>query len=151
MRRILAAVAGVSLLAVPAVAQAPSQVAQEVIAIVKAQWAAEMQRNTAAAMRNVADDYTEFNSDYPTRLDGKAMNTRLGEATAGGSDVTVAGEMANEQVQVYGDVAILSYNYIGLSKDKDGKVTPVRAKSTRVYVKQAGQWMLVHANFGEAH
>ena len=151
MRRILAAVAGVSLLGVPAVAQAPSHVAQEVTAIVKAQWAAEMQRSTAAAMRNVADDYTEFNSDYPTRLDGKAMNTRLGEATAGGSDVTVAGEMANERVQVYGDVAILSYNYIGLSKDKDGKVTPVRAKSTRVYVKQAGQWMLVHANFGEAH
>ena len=32
-------------------------------------------------------------------------------------------------------------------KNKDGKVTPAMAKSTRVYVKQGGQWMLVHANF----
>jgi len=35
-----------------------------------------------------------------------------------------------------------------MSQDKDGKIDPVRAKSTRVYVKQGGKWMLVHANFG---
>ena len=29
----------------------------------------------------------------------------------------------------------------------DGKVEPARAKSTRVYVRQNGKWMLVHANF----
>ena len=45
------------------------------------------------------------------------------------------------------DVAILSYNYLGLTKDKDGKVEPARVKSTRVYVKQGSRWMLVHANF----
>jgi ketosteroid isomerase-like protein len=50
-------------------------------------------------------------------------------------------------VQVYGDVAILSYNYIASIRNKDGKVSPAMAKSTRVYVKQGGQWMLVHANF----
>jgi ketosteroid isomerase-like protein len=74
---------------------------------------------------------------------------RLGEATGGGSGKTVAGEMANPKVQLYsGEVAILTYNYIGLSKNKDGEVNPVRAKSTRVYVKQGGKWTLVHANFG---
>jgi len=52
-------------------------------------------------------------------------------------------------VQVYnGDVAILTYNYVGLLKDKDGKTEPSRAELTRVYVKQNGKWMLVHANFG---
>jgi len=56
--------------------------------------------------------------------------------------------MANPKVQLYGDVAILSYNYVGLIQGKDGKVEPSRAKSTRVYVKQGGRWMLVHANFG---
>jgi ketosteroid isomerase-like protein len=55
--------------------------------------------------------------------------------------------MANEKVQVYGDVAILSYNYIGANRSADGKISPTVAKSTRVYVKQGGQWMLVHANF----
>ena len=55
--------------------------------------------------------------------------------------------MLNPKVQVYGDTAILSYNFFGLEQNKDGKVTPSRAKSTRVYVKQGGRWMLVHANF----
>jgi len=122
--------------------------AAEVIAITKAQWAAEMQSDVATAMKNVADDYTEFNPGYPTRLDGKALAVRLAEAQAQGSGHLVAGEMANEKVQVYGDVAILSYNFVGASRNKDGEVEPQLAKSTRVYVKKNGQWWLVHANFG---
>jgi len=50
-------------------------------------------------------------------------------------------------VQVYGDTAILTYNFAGLRRAADGKVAPALAKSTRVYVKQGGKWMLVHANF----
>ena len=126
------------------------QSADEVIAVTKAQWAAEMRKDTAAAMKNVADDYTEFNSDFLTRLDGKAMNARLSEAQASASGGLVAAEMTNEKVQVYGDVAILTYNFAGVSKNKDGETETTRAKSTRVYVKQGGQWWLVHANFGAA-
>jgi len=126
------------------------QSADEVIAATKAQWAAEMRKDTAAAMKNVADDYTEFNSDFLTRLDGKAISARLSEAQAGGSGSLVAAEMTNEKVQVYGDVAILTYNFAGVSKNKDGETETTRAKSTRVYVKQGGQWWLVHANFGAA-
>jgi ketosteroid isomerase-like protein len=128
-----------------------SSVADDVIAMVKAQWAAEMKdpTNVAEQMKNIADDYTEFNGDYATRLEGKTLNMRLAEGLAGSSVRTVAGEMANPKVQVYnGDVAILSYNYVGVLKDKDGKTEPSRAKSTRVYVKQNGKWMLVHSNFG---
>ncbi len=127
---------------------ANKQVADEVIAIVKAQWAAQNQMNLADAIKNVSDEYTEFNADFSTRLDGKPLNTRLMEATFGDGGRDLASEMANEKVQVYGDVAIVSYNYVGMRKDKDGKVEPVKAKSTRVYVKQGGKWMLVHANFG---
>ena len=126
------------------------QSADEVIAVTKAQWAAEMRKDTAAAMKNVADDYTEFNSDFLTRLDGKAISARLSEAQAGGSGSLVAAEMTNEKVQVYGDVAILTYNFAGVTKNKDGETETTRAKSTRVYVKQGGQWWLVHANFGAA-
>lgn len=57
--------------------------------------------------------------------------------------------MLNEKVQVYnGDVAILTYNYAGTTIDKDGKTTPSRAKSTRVFVKKDNKWVMVHANFG---
>jgi ketosteroid isomerase-like protein len=149
MRRVLILASCVAILSVTVFA-GPShdKAAEEVIAITKAQWAADINNDVAAAMKNVADEYTEFNPDYPTRLDGKDLNTRMGEAFATGSGSVVGAEMANEKVQVYGDVAILSYNYIGAAKDKDGNVEPVLAKSTRVYVKKDGQWWLVHANFG---
>ena len=102
-----------------------------------------MKKDPAAWGKNVADDYTVFEGAYPTRIDGKAMMQRIFEGGAGNSSTLVTAEMANEKVQVYGDVAILSYNYIGASKSADGKISPTAAKSTRVYAKQGGQWMLV--------
>ncbi len=72
---------------------------------------------------------------------------RLADASSTGTGALVAAEMANEKVQVYGDVAILTYNFVGMTKDNDGVVQPFLSKSTRVYVKKDGKWMLVHANF----
>ena len=94
--------------------QADQATADAVIAMTKAQWAAEIKdpTNVAEQMKEASDDYTEFNGDYATRLDGKAMSSRLAEATAKASGKTVAAEMANPKVQVYGgNVAILTYNY----------------------------------------
>jgi ketosteroid isomerase-like protein len=130
--------------------QADQATADAVIAMVKAQWAAEIKdpTNIAQQMKDASDDYTEFNGDYATRLDGKAMNSRLAEAAGKATGKTVAAEMANPKVQVYnGNVAILTYNYVGVTQDKDGKIEPSRAKSTRVYVKKGDKWLLVHANF----
>jgi len=131
--------------------QADKATADAVIAMVKAQWAAEIKDPTSVTeqLKDTSDDYTEFNGDYATRLDGKAMSSRLAEAGAKASGKTTAAEMANPKVQVYnGNVAILTYNYVGVIQDKDGKTEPSRAKSTRVYVKQGDKWTLVHANFG---
>ena len=134
--------------ALPALAQTASpQVAEEVIGVVKAEWASGRQKNVAEAMKNIADDCTQFNADAATRLEGKALLSRLTEAGNKDSGTTLSDEMLNPKVQLYGEVAIVSYNYFGQAQDKDGKVTANRAKSTRVYVKQGGKWMLVHANF----
>ena len=130
--------------------QADQAITDAVIAMTKAQWAAGMKdpTNVAELSKDMSDDYTEFNADYATRLDGKAMNSRLAEASGKESSKGLAAEMANPKVQVYnGNVAILTYNYVGLTIDKDGKTTPSRAKSTRVFVKKDNKWMLVHANF----
>jgi ketosteroid isomerase-like protein len=130
--------------------QADKGIADAVIAMTKAQWAVGMKdpTNIAEQSKDTADDYTEFNGQYATRLDGKAMSDRLAEASAKDAGKGIAAEMANPKVQVYnGDVAILTYNYVGVNIDKDGKTTPERAKSTRVFVKKDGKWMLVHANF----
>ena len=135
-----------ALLTTPAIAADDSKVAAEIMALARSQWAADIAGQPAARMmETVADDYTEFNGDYPTRIDGKAMN--LAMAAIAPSTKSVYGDMQNAKVQVYGDTAILSYNYAGISRAADGKTEPSLAKSTRVYVKQGGKWMLVHANF----
>src|SRR2546421_9805314 len=131
--------------------QADQASADAVIAMTKAQWAAEIKDPTSVTeqMKDASDDYTEFNGDYATRLDGKAMSSRLAEASGKASGKTIAAEMANPKVQVYnGNVAILTYNYVGITQDKDGKTEPNRAKSTRVFVKKGDKGTLVHANFG---
>jgi ketosteroid isomerase-like protein len=131
--------------------QADQATTDAVIAMVKSQWASEIKDPTSITeqMKDAADDYTELNADYATRLDGKAMTTRLAEATGKASGKTIAAEMANPKVQVYnGNTAILTYNYVGVIQDKDGKTEPARAKSTRVFVKRGDKWVMVHANFG---
>jgi ketosteroid isomerase-like protein len=124
------------------------KVAAEVIALARAQWAAEAAGKSVAEQgAATADDYTEFNPDFPVRLDGKALTDRLTEAQLRSGDRSLVGDMQNAKVQVYGDVAILSYNYVGVTLKKDGTTAPNLAKSTRVYAKMGDQWKLVHANF----
>ncbi|HEX2763117.1 MAG TPA: nuclear transport factor 2 family protein [Allosphingosinicella sp.] len=136
----------VSFTSVPARAADDPKVASEVMALARAQWAAEVAKQPAATqLSSLADDYTEFNPDYPTRLEGKDLALRMANVTP--DVVPVVSEMQNAKVQVYGDTAILTYNFVGLNRTSDGKVRPNTAKSTRVYVRQNGKWMLVHANF----
>ena len=134
------------LAATPALAADNPQVAAEVMALARAQWALEF-ANQPMAQQNMslADDYTEFNGDFPTLLVGKAVATRMGEVTP--NDKAMYSDMRNAHVQVYGDTAILTYNFAGLRRAADGKINPSLAKSTRVYAKLGGQWKLVHANF----
>jgi ketosteroid isomerase-like protein len=136
------------LLAAPVYAGDDPKVAAEIMGLARAQWAAEVSgKSIADQSAATADDYTEFNPDYPVRIDGKALADRIAAAYDSGGTKSVVGEMANPRVQVYGDTAILTYNYVGVLKDKDGKTTPNAAKSTRVYTKMGDKWMLVHANF----
>lgn len=136
-----------SLMAAPALAADNPQVAAGVMALARAQWAAEIAGKPAAEQNvSLADDYTEFNPDYPTRLEGKAMANAMTDAF-GKNDMAVFSDMQNARVQVYGDTAILTYNFAGIRKDATGKTSANTAKSTRVYVKMGGEWKLVHANF----
>jgi len=119
----------------------------EVIALTYKIWKAENEKDMATRNKYISDDYTEFNSSYSTRIDGKAKNFNLSDASSMGG-TSLADEMLNPKVQVYGEVAILTYNFAGVVKDNDGKINNIKAKSTRIYVKMNGTWKLVHANFG---
>jgi ketosteroid isomerase-like protein len=129
-------------------AQAPASSAEdEVIALTYKIWKAENEKDMATRNKYISDDYTEFNPSYSTRIDGKTKNFNLSDASFS-NGTSLADELLNPKVQVYGDVAILTYNFAGVIKDNDGKVRSSKAKSTRVYVKMNGDWKLVHANFG---
>ncbi len=145
---VVIALAAVAISSVAVAQQPAGQAADEVIRITRALWAADAQKDLAGAMKNIADDYTEFNPQFATRLDGKALSRTLTDAGHKAAGRTLVSEMANPKVQVYGNVAILSYNFVGVAQDKDGVNQTIRAKSTRVYVRQGNDWMLVHANFG---
>lgn len=148
VRPVVAALAAAGLLACGLASAQSAGVEAEIIALAKSQWASENQnRPPAEAWTAIADDYTEFNPEAPTRIDGKAMAAKFYDAFRQSGETGVVSEMLNPKVQVYGDAAILSYNYAGLVKKNDGKLDSVFAKSTRVYVRQGGGWKLVHANF----
>lgn len=138
--------AALAVAATPAAAKDDPAVAAGVMALARAQWATEMAGGTPAQqLESLADDYTEFNADYPTLLMGKAMAERMLSVPL--DTKSAFSEMQHPHVQVYGDTAILTYNFAGMTRAADGKITPSLAKSTRVYVKNAGKWWLVHANF----
>ena len=140
------AIAALMMLATPVLAADNPQVAAEVIALARAQWASDTAaQSPAQQMASLADDYTEFNGDYPTLLVGKDVALRM--VAIPRYDKRVFSEMQNPRVQVYGNTAILTYNFIGIRLGADGKTKPQNSKSTRVYVKQGANWMLVHANF----
>ena len=139
------AIAALVFVTMPAQAKDDPKIADAVMALARAQWAAEIAGAPAAQqMEGLADDYTEFNADYPTLIMGKKAAVAMNVAP---DAKPVFSDMMNPHVQVYGDTAILTYNFAGLRRAADGKVAPSLAKSTRVYAKQGGRWMLVHANF----
>lgn len=141
-----AAIASLMMLSGPALAADNPKVAAEVMALARTQWASEIAgQPPAQQMTSTADDYTEFNGDYPTLLVGKDVASRMAAVTP--YDKAMYSDMQNAHVQVYGDTAILTYNFSGIRGGADGKMKPSVAKSTRVYVKEGGRWMLVHANF----
>ena len=140
------AIAALLVVGAPAWAADNPQVAAEVMALARAQWASEIAGQSSDQQNaQLAADYTEFNGDFPTLIVGKTMADRMLAITP--NDKAVYSDMQNARVQVYGDTAILTYNFAGLRRAADGKVAPSLAKSSRVYVKQGDKWMLVHANF----
>jgi ketosteroid isomerase-like protein len=85
----LGCLATVGLFTQVAIAGDDPKVTTEIMALARAQWDAEIQGKSAAEQSAwTADDYTEFNSDFPVRIDGKALNDRLYEAQMRGGGKT---------------------------------------------------------------
>ncbi len=151
MRRTVIAIATASVAcwASPSAAAEDPRVAAEIIGLVRQQWDAEIAgRPPSEQMVTMADDYTEFGEDYPMLFSGKPLMERYGAAPF--ENKILYAEMMNPKVQVYGSTAILTYNYLAHAKGSDGRIKEILSNSTRVYVRQAGHWMLVHSHFSRS-
>ena len=89
---------GVLLLGGPAYAGDDPKVTAEIMALARSQWAAEVAgKSPADQMMDTAEDYTEFNGDYPVRIDGKALNLRMWEALSSDGSKSMLGDMTERQ------------------------------------------------------
>lgn len=116
-------------------------VADEIIARERASFAAWQRRDKAFYADYWADDFTEFLPSNPY-LDTKANLMPKFEQLTEAWKITDF-QMYNPHVQVYGDVAVLTYNE-SISGKYEGQPSSYTGKVTMVYVKQGGRWRGVH-------
>jgi len=134
-------------LAAPALAD-NAQVEREILDTVQKEWAAEMKGDADGMIKSKSKDVTIFDLGNPYRTDYTVDNSVLRIELKSGA--VLAEHMINPKVQVFGDVAILTYNFVGMSRGSDGKISHDYNRATRVYHKEGGQWMLVHGHFSRS-
>ncbi len=124
---------------------AQRDIEKEILRITKDQWDAEIQGDSERMLKHLSADYTEFHPSFTSRLD-LDLKRELVVAESRSNEQLVAAQMADAKVQVFGDVAVLSYNFLGLT-ESSGEINKVNVKSTRVYARQNDRWVVVHANY----
>ena len=93
-----------------------------------------------------ADDVVYFDHLTETRLDGIAAVKDHFRQFEGKVNVPRS-EMPNPKVQLYGNIAVLTYNWHTFSSD--GKLTS-RWNATKVYRCSDDQWKVIHGNWSKA-
>lgn len=120
-------------------------IADQIIAREKASVEAWRRKDKAFYADFLSDDSTYFNSFSPY-LETEPKTNFLPKFEQYAemfkfNDV----QMYNPRVQVYGDVAVLTYNS-SVSGSMAGQPVNYTAKMTSVYVKQGNTWRVVHAH-----
>jgi ketosteroid isomerase-like protein len=117
------------------------EIAGQIIAREKASFEAWRRKDKAFYADYWADDFTEFLPQNPY-LDTKANILPKFEQLAEHWKI-VDYQMYNPRVQVYGNVAVLTYNE-SISGTYDGQPSSYTGKVTMVYVRQRNVWRGVH-------
>ncbi len=88
-----------------------------------------------------APDVVYFDPFLPQRLDGIAALTALYESLRGKIRAERV-ELINPQVQVVGEAAVLTFNFVSWS---DG--IPMRWNCTEVYRRKEGRWEIIQTHW----
>jgi ketosteroid isomerase-like protein len=86
-------------------------------------------------------DVVCFDPTLERRLDGLEALTRLYEAVRGRIHMTRY-ELLNSQVQLCGEAAVLTYNFVGESEGKTD-----RWNCTEVYRRAPNGWRIIHTHW----
>ncbi len=120
-------------------------IANQIIARERASFDAWMKKDKAFYADFLADDATYFSPMSPyLEVDPKTNFLPKFEEYAERYKF-IDFQMYNPRVQVYGDVAVLTYNS-SVSINVNGQPINYTAKMTSVYVKQGGVWRVVHGH-----
>lgn len=123
----------------------PVSDAEQVEATLIAMWRAIEQGDAEAYAQFVHPDFSQFGENDVYLAQGKelevdSIRSYLARATH------VHTEMHQPVVTVRGDVAWIVY-YWSDSGIIDGKRFTSRGKSTRIFVKEDGQWLCIHGHY----
>lgn len=116
---------------------------QEVWNVIEAFNRAFTANDSATYFTHIADDITVITPSNPYRIDGLADDREEFEfGLRGGYRVGYFQEL-QPKIQVFGDVAIVTYYSRG-SYGAEGKARTLYLKETDVLVKREGVWKVVH-------
>ena len=110
-----------------------------------AMWAALKEGNIEAYAKYVHPDYTVFGEGDVYLAEGKALELRnMTDWVARARDVQT--EMHNASMVVRGDTAWITYYWTDAGYTDKGRFTS-RGKSTRIFVRENGEWLCIHGPF----
>ena len=139
----LATLICVSFLPSAAVAQQTDE--EMVIQTLKGMWAAMENGDVDTYIGYVHPDYTVFGENDPYLAAGR--NLELRNTTSylqNARDVHT--EMHQPKVTIRGDVAWITYYWTDTGVTSEGSFS-TRGKSTRIFVREGGRWLCIHAHF----
>jgi ketosteroid isomerase-like protein len=147
-KRLALIVIGLSILALSGVlayAQTPQTTASLIIAREKASFEAWQKKDKAFFADYLADDNTSFGPRNPYRETEPKINFLPKFEQYAEMFKILDFQMYQPLVQVYGDVAILTYTE-DITGTYSGQPMNYTGKVTAVYVKQGGTWRVVHGH-----
>lgn len=108
-------------------------------------WAALEEGNIEQYAKYVHPDYTLFGEGDVYLAEGKALELRsMTDWVGRARDVHT--EMHNASVIVRGDTAWITYYWTDAGYTDKGRFTS-RGKSTRIFVRENGDWLCIHGHF----
>lgn len=110
-------------------------------------WDAIEQADLERYATYIHDDFTSFGETDTYLNEGKAYEMR-GVKNWTDRSRNIHTEMHQAEVTVRGDVAWITYYWTDESNSADtGQPSTSRGKSTRIFVREGGQWLCIHGHY----